>query len=361
MYAVEVKKLNKTYGKNVILNDIDLTMEAGGFTVLLGPSGCGKSTLLRCIAGLEDVTSGKVLIGGKDVTLADPKDREIGMVFQSYALFPHMTVRENISFGLKIAHKTKAEIDPLVEGVAKMLQISHLLDRTPAQLSGGQRQRVAIGRALVRQPKVFLFDEPLSNLDAKLRSEMRLELKKLHTTLDSTIIYVTHDQIEAMTLATKIVVLNRGRPQQIGTPYEIYNRPANVFVAKFVGTPQINLLKGTLVSDGVKWAVNASGTLLPLDSYKFTKPVVQGQQVYFAVRPEHVLQVPINQKEFKVSLRTVAFEKTGAETLAELNFNDQPLRAKLDANIPIDNGKVLDLYLDLSNVSVFDAETEERL
>ncbi|GHZ50387.1 sugar ABC transporter [Vibrio cholerae] len=253
MHAVEVKKLNKSFGKTVILNDIDLEMEAGGFTVLLGPSGCGKSTLLRLIAGLEDVTSGQVVIGGKDVTLADPKDRDIAMVFQSYALFPHMTVSENIGFGMKINKKPADQIAQRVKEVADMLQIGHLLDRTPAQLSGGQRQRVAIGRALMRQPKVFLFDEPLSNLDAKLRGEMRLELKKLHATLDSTIIYVTHDQIEAMTLATKIVLLNKGIPQQIGTPYEIYNKPANVFVAKFVGAPQINLLKGLLYKEGDRW------------------------------------------------------------------------------------------------------------
>ncbi|ANQ24664.1 sugar ABC transporter [Vibrio natriegens] len=360
MHAVEVKKLNKSFGKTVILNDIDLEMEAGGFTVLLGPSGCGKSTLLRLIAGLEDVTSGQVIIGDKDVTLADPKDRDIAMVFQSYALFPHMTVKENIGFGMKINKKPEADIEERVKKVATLLQIGHLLDRTPAQLSGGQRQRVAIGRALMREPKVFLFDEPLSNLDAKLRGEMRLELKKLHSQLDSTIIYVTHDQIEAMTLATKIVLLNKGIPQQIGTPYEIYNQPANVFVAKFVGSPQINLLKGVLHKEDGTWGVLIDNVWIPVNHYQFETTPTEGRKILFGIRPEHVSQSPLNS-HYELSLSVNAFEMTGAETLAEFDMKGQPLRAKLDANVTIINGDKMGLHLNLANVSLFCAATEERI
>jgi ABC-type sugar transport system ATPase subunit len=360
MHAVQVKKLNKTYGKTVILNDIDLEMEAGGFTVLLGPSGCGKSTLLRMIAGLEDVTAGQIDIGGRDVTLADPKDRDIAMVFQSYALFPHMTVGENIGFGMKINKKPKEEINRRVQEVGDLLQIGHLLDRTPAQLSGGQRQRVAIGRALMRQPKVFLFDEPLSNLDAKLRAEMRLELKKLHSTLDSTIVYVTHDQIEAMTLATKIILLNKGIPQQIGTPFEIYNQPSNVFVAKFVGAPQINLLKGELQQQEGQWGVHFEGMWIPVGEYDFIEQPAEGRKVLLGIRPEHVTQSPLNS-HFELDLSVNAFEMTGSETLAEMDFKGQPMRAKLDANIDISNGDSISLHLNLKNVSLFCAATEERI
>jgi ABC-type sugar transport system ATPase subunit len=360
MHAVQVKELNKTYGKTVILNDIDLEMEAGGFTVLLGPSGCGKSTLLRMIAGLEEVTAGKIEIGKTDVTLADPKDRDIAMVFQSYALFPHMTVGENIGFGMKINKKPKQEIAKRVQEVGDLLQIGHLLDRTPSQLSGGQRQRVAIGRALMRKPKVFLFDEPLSNLDAKLRAEMRLELKKLHSSLDSTIVYVTHDQIEAMTLATKIILLNKGVPQQIGTPFEIYNKPSNVFVAKFVGAPQINLLKGELRKSDDGWGVDFASTRIPLGNYQFTDEPTEGRNVLLGVRPEHVTQSPLNSN-FELDLNVNAFEMTGSETLTEVDFYSQPLRAKLDANLDIRNGDKISLHLNLHNISLFCAATEERI
>ncbi|TKF54656.1 ABC transporter ATP-binding protein [Vibrio sp. F13] len=361
MYAVEVKSLNKTYGKNTILNKIDLTMDAGGFTVLLGPSGCGKSTLLRLIAGLEDTTAGNVFIGDKDVTLEDPKNRDISMVFQSYALFPHMTVEENIGFGMMINKKPKQEIKQSVMEVAQMLQIDHLLDRTPAQLSGGQRQRVAIGRSLVRNPKVFLFDEPLSNLDAKLRGEMRLELKKLHKDLNATIIYVTHDQIEAMTLATKVVLLNKGFIQQIGTPYEIYNQPNNIFVAKFVGSPQISLLKGTLTKAGTEyWHVLIGSHLIPVDHYAFEESPLEGRSVILGIRPEHVSQSPTNSG-FATDLSVNAFEMTGSETIVEFDINGQPLRAKLDANVEISNNQPLQLNFNLTNVSLFCSSTENRI
>ncbi|WP_051326646.1 ABC transporter ATP-binding protein [Aliagarivorans taiwanensis] len=360
MHAVEVKSLNKTYGKNVILDDIDLEMEAGGFTVLLGPSGCGKSTLLRLIAGLEDATAGGIFIGERDVTLEDPKNRDIAMVFQSYALFPHMTVAENIGFGMKINKKPKELIEKRVGEVADLLQISHLLDRTPAQLSGGQRQRVAIGRALMRNPKVFLFDEPLSNLDAKLRGEMRMELKKLHDNLNATILYVTHDQIEAMTLATKIVLLDRGEIQQIGTPNEVYNQPTNVFVAKFVGAPQINLLKGILEQAESGWQVNIGGTQIPLGDYQFTQVPKKGMEVLLGIRPEHIT-ITSENSGFATELAVTAFEMTGSETLAEFSLQGQALRAKLEANIDIANGKNFNLHFNLQNISLFSAHDEFRI
>lgn len=360
MHAVEVKNLYKTFGKNVILNNIDLAMDAGGFTVLLGPSGCGKSTLLRLIAGLEDVSSGEIHIGDRDVTLEDPKDRDIAMVFQSYALFPHMTVADNIGFGMKINKVAKLEIESRVQSVAELLQIQNLLDRTPAQLSGGQRQRVAIGRALVRKPKVFLFDEPLSNLDAKLRAEMRLELKKLHDKLKSSIIYVTHDQIEAMTLATKIVLLYKGMIQQIGTPKQIYNQPDNVFVAKFVGSPQINLLPGILTQRQNQWFCQVGQALLPLDSYLFRQEPSEGRKILLGIRPEHINH-HVHQSDFVASLPVTAFEMTGSEVLAEFEFHGHPLRAKLDAHVEMHNGEVHDLHFDMRNISLFCLATETRI
>ena len=327
MYAVRVEKLNKTYyGKNIILNDIDLEMEAGGFTVLLGPSGCGKSTLLRMIAGLEDVTSGKVFIGDKDVTLLDPKDRDIAMVFQSYALFPHMTVAQNIGFGLKLRKVSKNEINVIVKQVADMLQIGHLLDRTPAQLSGGQRQRVAIGRALVRQPKVFLFDEPLSNLDAALRVKMRLEIAKLHKELNATIIYVTHDQVEAMTLADKICVLSplkanaESNLEQFGSPLDLYNHPVNLFVAGFIGSPKMNFLKGEIqsIEDGkcVVKLITGERITAAVDASRSEV----GAKVTLGVRPEHLVG---STSEFadggKVQGKVEVTENLGAEFFLYMN------------------------------------------
>lgn len=360
MHPVEVKALNKTYGKNVIINNIDLKMEAGGFTVLLGPSGCGKSTLLRLIAGLEDVTAGAVFIGNNDVTLEDPKNRNIAMVFQSYALFPHMTVSENIGFGMLINKFPKDVIKKRVLSIAKLLQIEPLLDRTPAQLSGGQRQRVAIGRSLMRNPKVFLFDEPLSNLDAKLRGEMRLELKSLHARLGATILYVTHDQIEAMTLATKIVLLDKGVIQQMGAPFEVYNKPANIFVAKFVGSPQINLLEGKLIQDGSDWKVLVNDGEMPLPGYEFTQTPTKDRKVLLGIRPEHITQ-STRDFNFETTLKVSAFEMTGAETLAEFDMHGQTIRAKLGANVDIANGQEFSLRFNMSNVSLFDAETEQRI
>src|SRR5947209_7428478 len=242
MATVSLQHVGKDHGEARILGDVSLDVKDGELLVLVGPSGCGKSTLLRCIAGLETLTRGAVILDGKDVTRAEPRDRDIAMVFQSYALYPHLTVRENLAFGLKMRKTARAEIDKRVTEAAAMLELEKLLDRTPKQLSGGQRQRVAMGRAVVRRPRAFLFDEPLSNLDAALRGQMRVELMRLHQRLSATMIYVTHDQVEAMTLADRIAVLNGGVLQQVGPPDELYSRPANLFVARFIGMPEMNIL-----------------------------------------------------------------------------------------------------------------------
>jgi multiple sugar transport system ATP-binding protein len=246
MADVTLKDIRKSFGALEVIKGIDLDIRSGEFVVFVGPSGCGKSTLLRIVAGLEESTTGELMIGGKDVTYAEPADRGIAMVFQSYALYPHMTVAENIGFGLSLARRPKAEIDAKVRAAAESLQLTHLLERKPKALSGGQRQRVAIGRAIVRDPKVFLFDEPLSNLDASLRAQMRLEIAELHARLKTTMIYVTHDQVEAMTMADKIVVLNGGRTEQVGSPMELYRKPATPFVAGFIGSPKMNLYGGEI-------------------------------------------------------------------------------------------------------------------
>ena len=338
MASIELKNVTKAYGKVVTLKNINLRIEDGELAVFVGPSGCGKSTMLRMIAGLEEITEGELLIDNEVVNDVTPADRGVAMVFQSYALYPHMTVEENMAYSLKIHKVPKDEIAREVHEVAKALQIEHLLDRKPKQLSGGQRQRVAIGRALVRQPKVFLFDEPLSNLDAKLRGEMRIELKKLHTALDTTIIYVTHDQIEAMTLATKIVVLNKDHVQQVGTPYEIYNKPANVFVARFVGTPLINILECTLAKEGDVPGIKLHDKFIPLPHYEFNEPFQEGRAALFGIRPEHVSQFKESENSHEIKATVVAFEKTGSETLVEFECNGATVRSKLDANVEIANG-----------------------
>ena len=287
MPRVQFEDIIKTYGKLPVLKNLDLVIEDGEFVVLLGPSGCGKTTLLNLLAGLLDVTAGRISIGGRDVTDLDPKDRGLAMVFQSYALYPTKTVEGNLRFGLTAQKLDRAEADKRVAWAAKLLQIEALLDRKPAQLSGGQRQRVAIGRALVKQVPVFLFDEPLSNLDAKLRTEMRLEIKKLHDELKSTIVYVTHDQIEAMTMATKIAVMNAGVIQQFGTPDEIYGNPQNLFVAGFIGSPAMNLREGKIAAkNGVLHAL-VGGLDLALDRIRSSTRPTEGQSIVVGLRPEH--------------------------------------------------------------------------
>ncbi|EJN05950.1 ATP-binding cassette domain-containing protein [Phyllobacterium sp. YR531] len=290
MSSVTLTQIKKSFGSVDVMNNIDLSIEKGEFCVFVGPSGCGKSTLLRLIAGLELVTSGKIVIGDRDVTHAEPSARGIAMVFQSYALYPHLTVRENIGFGLSLAKRPKAEIKAKVEAAAEALQLGHLLDRKPKALSGGQRQRVAIGRAIVRNPAVFLFDEPLSNLDAALRTQMRMELTDLHRKLGATMIYVTHDQVEAMTMADKIVVLNGGRIEQVGTPMELYNKPASPFVAGFIGSPKMNLIEGS--------AAEALGCKV------------------YGIRPEH-LCLSTTEGQWEANVRHI--ERLGAETILHLD------------------------------------------
>lgn len=279
--GVELKGVSKSFGAVDVIHDIDLKIAAGEFVVFVGPSGCGKSTLLRLIAGLEDTSQGEILIGGRDVTEADPSDRGIAMVFQSYALYPHMTVAQNMGFGLKMAHRSKDEVQRLVQGAAEVLHLTPLLDRRPGQLSGGQRQRVAIGRAIVRNPEVFLFDEPLSNLDAELRVGMRIEIAKLHKQLGNTMIYVTHDQTEAMTLADKIVVLRSGRIEQVGSPFDLYHDPDNLFVAGFIGSPKMNIISAKFEEGALVIGEQRMPTSVP-------QALPAQGELQLGIRPEHI-------------------------------------------------------------------------
>ncbi len=292
MADVVLKNIRKSFGRAHVIHGVDLDIKDGEFIVFVGPSGCGKSTLLRLIAGLEDITSGDLFIGGQRVNDLAPAKRGIAMVFQSYALYPHMSVYDNMAFGLELAKSSKADIDAKVREAARMLQIENLLDRKPRQLSGGQRQRVAIGRAIVRDPKVFLFDEPLSNLDAALRVQTRIEIAKLHNDTRATMIYVTHDQVEAMTLADRIVVLNGGRIEQVGTPLELYHRPANLFVAGFLGSPQMNFIACTVShvgADGVQVQIpNAGAITVPVSA----ESVRSGESMTLGIRPDHVKLSP---------------------------------------------------------------------
>jgi multiple sugar transport system ATP-binding protein len=353
MANVNLRKLNINLGGKSIIRDLDLQVEPGEFLVLLGPSGCGKSTLLHSIAGLVDADAGSIEIGGRDMTDADPSERGIGMVFQSYALYPTMSVEDNMSFGLRIAGTPKAEIKRRVGHAAEMLQLDALLDRKPSQLSGGQRQRVAIGRALVRQAQVFLFDEPLSNLDAKLRAELRRELKLLHQNLGSTMIYVTHDQVEAMTLASRIVVMEQGKVQQIGTPLEVYERPANRFVAGFLGAPAMAFVDGRLDGAG---RFHAAGLALDPGA-GCCAPGTADRAAVLGVRPEHVAIRADGAMEGTVSLvepmgnHQVVWIRCGAHVLASLVHDD-------GAYAP---GQEVRFGVDANRVSLFDPQSGNRL
>jgi len=346
MSNVTLRKLCITRGDNQILRDLDLQIEPGEFLVLLGPSGCGKSTLLHSIAGLIDLSGGAIEIGGRDMSHADPSERGIGMVFQSYALYPTMSVEKNMSFGLKIAGTPKAEIQRRVRRTAEMLQLDALLDRKPSQLSGGQRQRVAIGRALVREAGVYLFDEPLSNLDAKLRAELRRELKLLHQTLGSTMVYVTHDQAEAMTLATRIVVMQGGRIQQIGTPAEVYDRPANRFVAGFLGSPSMNFVDGSVDAQG-RFSAGALNMALPT-----TK---QGA-VTLAARPEH-LHIDDNGP---MSGTVTLVEPMGNHQVVWIDCGGQALSLIEHDARPLASGQTVRFTIDAARVSLFDQGSGQR-
>jgi len=331
MSNVILKNVKKTYDNNkVVINSIDLEIKDKEFIVLVGSSGCGKSTLLRMIAGLENITEGEIFIGDKKVNDIPPKDRDIAFVFQSYALYPHMTVRENIAFGLKMRKVPKAEIEEKVKQAAQILNLTEYLDRKPKQLSGGQRQRVALGRAIVRNPKVFLMDEPLSNLDAKLRVQMRSEIKKLHEKLQTTFIYVTHDQTEALTMGDRIVVLNNGNISQIGTPNEIYNDPKNTFVAGFIGSPQMNFI---------------DGKNLGLD-----------ENILYGVRPEKMVNP---DGDIKLTVEVDISEMLGSERIAYFNISEKRCSAVLSSDFNI--GKTLNLSINSSDLYKFDKQTGERI
>jgi multiple sugar transport system ATP-binding protein len=362
MSSLTIRGITKRFGPVDVLKGINIELQSGEFLVLLGSSGCGKSTLLNIIAGLVDPTEGELLIGDRDITDVHPKDRDIAMVFQSYALYPNMTVARNLTFGLEIRKVDRATRDEALKRVASLLQIEHLLDRKPAQLSGGQRQRVAIGRALVREPKVFLFDEPLSNLDAKLRAEMRTEIKKLHQRLGTTIVYVTHDQIEAMTLASRIAIMRDGVVQQFAAPEEIYERPANIYVAGFIGSPAMNFLLGRLEARadrlGVRLAGNGQAAWLPLP--QAPRNARAGQEVTLGIRPE---TVTLANGDGDPSLDAVidVLEPTGADTMAIASVDGHPVTARLKPGDVREVGRPVRLAVDMSRASLFDPASELRI
>ncbi len=360
---LEVKNLFKNYGGTEVLKDINVSIDEGDFLVLVGPSGCGKSTLLNCIAGLEPITRGDMFIDGQNMTNVSPKDRDIAMVFQSYALYPTMSVAKNITFGMKVRGVDQATQDAKLKQVAGQLQIEPLLHRKPGQLSGGQRQRVAMGRALVRDPKLFLFDEPLSNLDAKLRVEMRTEIKALHQNLGASMVYVTHDQIEAMTLATKIVVMKGGIIQQIGSPTEIYNRPANLFVADFMGSPAMNLIPATARKNGkgskIEIARESGDPIFLIDTKNKDLP----ENVIIGVRPEDIADAALGRagKTQEADCLIDIVEPAGADTFAVMQLGGKPVTARLHAETKAAAGTAQRLAFDLGKVSYFEPETGLRL
>jgi len=356
--------LVKVYGHQVAVKGIDLDIEKGSFVAFVGPSGCGKSTTLRMIAGLETVSHGEIRIGSRVVNDVPSRDRGIAMVFQSYALYPHMTVYENMAFALKVAKVSKAEIDSRVRRAAGILQLEAYLERRTSQLSGGQRQRVAMGRAIIREPQVFLFDEPLSNLDAQLRSAMRVEIKRLHKKLGSTSIYVTHDQTEAMTMADKIVILREGVIEQAGAPLEVFERPANRFVATFIGSPAMNTFDGRIVADGDGLAVAlADGSRITLSAGRFGG-LAAGREVILGVRAEDVVpeghgMVPSDIHRFSAPVTLT--ESLGNETLLFAQFGGSEITARMQRPRPVAEGEVLDFLMDRDRLLLFDAETGRTL
>ncbi|MCG4454756.1 ABC transporter ATP-binding protein [Pseudomonas sp. MMS21-TM103] len=365
MATLELRNVNKSYGSGLAdtLKNIEISIDSGEFLILVGPSGCGKSTLMNCIAGLEDISGGAILVDGQDISGMGPKDRDIAMVFQSYALYPTMTVHGNIAFGLKMRKMAPADIEAEVARVAKLLQIEHLLARKPGQLSGGQQQRVAMGRALARRPKIYLFDEPLSNLDAKLRVEMRTEIKLMHQRLKTTTVYVTHDQIEAMTLGDKVAVMKDGIIQQFGTPKQIYNDPANLFVASFIGSPPMNFIPLRLQRrDGQLLALLDSGQArceLPLGAMEAG---FENREVILGIRPEQILLATAesrNQSSIRAEVEVI--EPTGPDTLVFVELNQTKVCCRLAPDDAPQVGQTLELQFDPSKVLLFDAKTGERL
>jgi multiple sugar transport system ATP-binding protein len=360
--GVVFDKVNKCYGDVEVIRELDLAIRDEEFMVLVGPSGCGKSTALRMIAGLEAITSGTIRIGERVVNELPPKDRDIAMVFQSYALYPHMSVRENMGFGLRIKKMQRAEIARRVEDTARILGLETYLARKPRQLSGGQRQRVAVGRAIVRQPAVFLFDEPLSNLDAKLRVQMRAEITGLQRRLKTTTVYVTHDQVEAMTMGHRIAVLDAGELQQVGTPRELYETPANLFVARFIGTPPMSFIRVQITADGTR--VKGAGLDLELSAaQREATSGMDGREVMVGVRPEHLRddRRQVSGATAAVRLKVELVETLGHEVLLHGRLGDHALTAKVDARERFAIADEVDLLLDLNHLHLFDAATERRL
>ncbi len=360
MQRVRLEAVRKSYGPTTVLEEISLDIEPGEFLVLLGPSGCGKSTLLNIVAGLEDASGGRLLFGDRDVTRLPPDERDIAMVFQSYALYPTMTVRKNIGFGLKMRGEPAALVEERVREVAALLQIGHLLDRRPSQLSGGQQQRVAIGRALVRRPSVFLLDEPLSNLDAKLRADMRVELKRLHAESRRTTLYVTHDQVEAMTLATRIVVLEKGRIQQCDRPEVVYARPANRFVASFVGAPTMNFVEGRLEAAGDHAALRAGDGLIPLPGLAPAPGLKVGEPIVLGFRPEHVATASAGETG-TVPGRVLMSEPTGPDLYVLFGLAGQTITARLPPGTDLPPQAAVPLRLDGAAASLFRPADGQRL
>ena len=367
MATLDLINVQKSFGPNKILHDISVSLAHGEFLVLVGPSGCGKSTLMNIIAGLEEPSGGQLRLDGRDITSLAPADRNISMVFQSYALYPNMTVAKNIEFPLAMRKVEKSKRAERVKSVARLLQIEHLLDRKPRQLSGGQRQRVAIGRALAREPQLYLFDEPLSNLDAQLRLDMRTEIKKLHQRLGATIVYVTHDQIEAMTLATRIAVMKGGVLQQLGSPYEVYNQPANMFVAGFMGSPRMNLIKSQVVQANGGLALEIKNTdhppmriTLPAASAALT--AYAGRDVFAGIRAEAVRLVrdgiAPNVTERMFDARVEVIEPTGADTLAVLDLGGKEFTVRLEPDVELKPGQDARFLVDLGKLVCFDPDTE---
>ncbi|MCQ2006066.1 ABC transporter ATP-binding protein [Rhizobium sp. NRK18] len=353
MAEVQFADVRKSFGAFPVIKGVNIDIQDGEFVILVGPSGCGKSTLLRMLAGLENISAGQIRIGGRVVNSLPPKERDIAMVFQNYALYPHMTVAQNMAFSLMLGAASKAEIDERVSYAAGILGLSNLLDRYPRQLSGGQRQRVAMGRAIVRDPQVFLFDEPLSNLDAKLRVAMRAEIKELHQRLKTTTVYVTHDQIEAMTMADKIVVMHDGIVEQIGTPLELYDYPANLFVAGFIGSPAMNMIKGKLDPQDASVFVAEDGTRLPLPR-AFSSAA--GKPLIYGLRPEY-----IRLDAAGIPAEVVVIEPTGSETHIIISFGGGEVTCVFRERVTAKPGEKISISIDTEHVHLFDEESGMRL
>ncbi len=368
MGFLDIRNVTKSYGNVEVLHRVDIAVEEGEFLVLVGPSGCGKSTLLNMIAGLEGITGGEIAIKGRVVNGVHPSKRNIAMVFQSYALYPNMTVGQNMTFGLEMHGVPKPERERALAEVAKLLQIDHLLDRKPGQLSGGQRQRVAMGRALVRNPDVFLFDEPLSNLDAKLRVDMRTEIKKLHQKLKTTIVYVTHDQIEAMTLSTRIAVMNKGHVQQLGTPKEIYDTPANLFVATFMGSPAMNIVPARVVlRDGVPHASLTDSDGAPR-LLRFSQPGLaawDGRDILLGIRPEAITDPEGADRKSgniqSLANRVTVTEPAGSDTFVTMTLGGRDVIARMRADAAVTAGQVYEFAVNMEKAVAFDPATEARI